>query len=577
MIKKTKCFHPPELEEVVRVARGDKRADILMKNAMVVDVFSGETHQEHVAVHDSVIVGFGKYRARKEMDLKGKYICPGFIDGHVHMESSMVSPHEFAKTVLPLGTTSIVADPHEIANVMGVEGIRYVGESGRSGLLNVYVMLPSCVPATDMETSGTRLSSSDLAELLHEEWVLGIGEVMNFPGVIRGVPDVLDKIGRAQGMRIDGHAPLLTGKDLNAYICAGIYSDHECTTVDEAMEKLRRGMLIMIREGTAAKNMEALIPMITSENSRRCMFVTDDRHPLDLLEDGHMDSIVRKAVRLGLDPITAIRMCTINTAEYFRIDRLGAVAPGYRADLLVFSELEALRPEAVFKDGRLVAENGRLVGERETEKCTLKSSVNILGMDREGFRIKAISENAIIMKLVPDQIVTKKTVERIRIVNGYASSDMEKDILKIAVVERHVGTGNVGLGFVKGFGIREGAIGSSVAHDSHNIVVVGVDDDDMMSVIDEIEKMGGGQAVAVNGKVIESLSLSIAGLMSDRTLPEVVEGVKRLRGAARKLGCIIGDPFMTLSFLALPVIPELKITDRGIVDVNDFKIVPLFL
>ena len=577
MYKKTIQTISPQLEEMIRVARGEEETDILIKNAKIVDVFSGEVHPDHVAIHGSRIIGLGEYHAREVIDLKGKFLSPGFIDGHVHIESSMVSVTEFARAVVPLGTTSIVADPHEIANVMGLEGVRYIGESAELSPFKVYIMLPSCVPATDMETSGARLSSADLLCILQEDWVLGLGEIMNFPGVIQGVPDLLEKIKIMKGTRIDGHAPLLAGKDLNAYICAGVGSDHECTSLDEAGEKLRKGMYIMIREGTAAKNMKALLPLITEKNSRRCMFVTDDRHPLDLLEKGHMDSIIRKAIRLGLHPVTAIQMCTINPAQYFRLDGLGAIAPGYRADISVFADMNNPRVEMVFKDGKLVAKDGQLIDEREkTKKHILESSIHIKDVNKERLRIRALSENAVIMEIVPDQIVTKKRRERVRIFGGYALPDVERDILKIAVVERHTMSGNVGLGFVKGFGLRMGAIGSSIAHDSHNIIVVGTNDDDMVQAVMEIKKMGGGQVAVTNGNVMESLPLPIAGLMSQKSLQEVGDGVKRLLNSAKNIGCTLRDPFMTLSFLALPVIPELKITDKGLVDVNQFKIISLF-
>jgi adenine deaminase len=476
-----------------------------------------------------------------------------------------------------MGTTSIVADPHEIANVMGLEGIKYIAESGRLTPLDVYIMLPSCVPSTDMETSGARLSSSDLLKIVHKEWVLGLGEVMNFPGVIDEDPEILRKIEIAKGKRIDGHAPMLAGNDLNAYISVGIGSDHECTTLKEAREKLQKGMYIMIREGTVAKNMETLLPLVTPANSRRCLFVTDDKHPLDLFEEGHMDFLIRKAVKQGLDPVIAVQMATLNPAEYFRLHRLGAIAPGYKADITVFNTLKELRVEMVFKGGKLVARDGRLlelpVGGK---KPTLKNSIVIKEMDIDRLKIKAFSENAKIIELVPNQITTKKLIEKVRIVNGHALADIERDILKIAVIERHTRSGNIGLGFVRGFGLKAGAIGSSVAHDSHNIVVVGTNDDDMLKAVMEAEKIWGGQLVVANGSILASLPLPIAGLMSHRPLLEVADGIKRLLASAKTLGCHVRDPFMALSFLALPVIPELKITDKGLVDVSEFRIVPLF-
>ncbi|MEW6616104.1 MAG: adenine deaminase [Thermodesulfobacteriota bacterium] len=561
----------------IRAACGKEKADLLIKNARVVDVFSGSIFSANVAINNSIIIGFGDYNAKEVIDLKGRFLCPSFIDGHIHVESSMISVPEFAKAVIPMGTTSIVADPHEIANVMGLEGIKYIAESGKLTPLVVYIMLPSCVPSTDMETSGARLSSSDLLKIVHKEWVLGLGEVMNFPGVIDEDPEILRKIEVAGGKRIDGHAPMLAGNDLNAYISVGIGSDHECTTLKEAGEKLRKGMYIMIREGTVAKNMETLLPLVTPANSRRCLFVTDDKHPLDLVEEGHMDFLIRKAIKQGLDPVIAVQMATLNPAEYFRLNGLGAIAPGYKADIIVFNTLKELRVEMVFKGGKLVAKDGRLLEiPLKEEKPILKNSIMIKDMDSGKFKIKAFSENAKIIELVPNQIITEKSIEKVRIVNGYALSDIERDILKIAVIERHTRTGNIGLGFVRGFGLKTGAIGSSVAHDSHNIVVVGTNDDDMLKAVMEIEKMGGGQLVVANGSILASLPLPIGGLMSHMPLLEVADGIKRLLVSAKTLGCDARDPFMALSFLALPVIPELKITDKGLVDVSEFRIVPLF-
>ena len=565
------------LKERIRVARGEEKADLLIKNALIVDVFSGTAFPSNVAIHGSLIVGFGEYKARETIDLKGKFLCPGFIDGHVHLESSMVSVPEFARAVVPLGTTSIVTDPHEIANVMGLEGINYIVRSGRATPLDVYIMIPSCVPATDMETSGARLAASDLREIIEEKWTLGLGEMMNFPGVIHGTHDTLEKIKIAKGKRIDGHAPMLTGNDLNAYISAGIGSDHECTTLEEAREKLSKGMYVMIREGTAAKNMSALLPLVTPGNSRRFIFVTDDRHPLDLIDEGHIDFIIREAISRGLDPVTAIRMVTLNPAEYFSLNRLGAIAPGYKAHMVVFSSIEELRTEMVFQDGKLVARNGELTAQpTKGEKRIQENSIRIKEINSNSFKIKATSENAKVIKLISNHIVTKKIVERVKIADGLALSDVERDILKIAVIERHTGSGNIGLGFVKGFGLKTGAIGSSVAHDSHNIVVVGTNDDDMIRVVKDIVKIKGGQSIVANSEVLESLSLPIAGLMSDRPLPEVADGIRKLLMSAKELGCRMSNPFMALSFLALPVIPELRITDKGLVDVNEFRIVPLF-
>jgi len=566
------------LKEKIRVASGDGMVDLLIKNGMVVDVFSGEIEKRDVAVFEGVIVGFGDYRAREIIDVKGDFLCPGFIDGHVHIESSMVTIPEFARAVIPNGTTSVVIDPHEIANVLGREGIRFMAKSAKGVPLNVFIMIPSCVPATHMETSGATLKAADLGPLLKEPWAIGLAEMMNFPGVIFRDPEVLKKIEIAKGKRIDGHAPMLSGKGLYAYLTAGIRSDHECTTGKEAKEKLKNGMWIMIREGTTARNLRSLIPLVHPKNSRRFFFVTDDRHPKELLEEGHIDSMVRQAVRWGLDPILAIQMATLNAAEYFRLDDLGAIAPGYRADIISFDHLGRFQIKKVFKDGKLVAENNRMLfpptQQRKSHK--LRGSVRIKSLKKDALLLRSDQSLAKIIQLIPDQIVTKKVMKRVFLKDGVAHPNVKEDILKIAVVERHKATGNIGIGFVQGFGLKTGAIGSSVAHDSHNIVLVGTNDADMLKAVEVIQSMRGGLVAVLEGKVLASLSLPIAGLMSEASVAQVDLQLAALLRAAKNLGCKIPDPFMTLSFLSLPVIPELKITDRGLVDVNQFKFVSLF-
>ncbi|HMK77582.1 MAG TPA: adenine deaminase [Thermodesulfobacteriota bacterium] len=566
------------LKERIRIASGDGMVDLLIKNGRVVDVFSGQIEEKDVAIFGGVIVGFGDYQARKTIDVKGDFLCPGLIDGHVHIESSMVTIPEFARAVLPNGTTSVVTDPHEIANVLGREGIRFMAESARNVPLNVFLMLPSCVPATHMETSGAILKATDLKPLLKEPWAIGLAEVMNFPGVIFGDPEVLKKIEMARGKRMDGHAPMLSGKGLYAYLTAGIRSDHECTTPKEAKEKLKNGMWIMIREGTTARNLRDLIPLVTSKNSRRFLFVTDDRHPRELIEEGHIDSMVRQAIRWGLDPILAIQMATLNSAEYFRLDDLGAIAPGCRADIVTFDHLGRFQIKKVFKNGKLVAENGRMLFPplRKAKGPGVKGSVRIKPLKKDAFLLRSDQSLAKIIQLIPGQIVTKKITKKILLKDGVAYPDIKEDILKIAVIERHKATGNVGIGFVQGFGLKKGAIGSSVAHDSHNLVIVGTNDQDMIKAAETIQAMKGGLSVVLSGKVLASLPLPIAGLMSEGTVAQVNLRLEALHRAAKNLGCKIPDPFMTLSFLSLPVIPELKITDKGLVDVNQFKFVPLF-
>ena len=565
------------LSEKIRIASGDGTADLLIKNGRVVDVFSGQIEKKDVAIFGGAIVGFGDYRAKKIVDVKGDFLCPGLIDGHVHVESSMVTIPEFARAVLPNGTTSVVIDPHEIANVHGQEGIRFMAESARGIPLNVFIMLPSCVPATNMETSGATLKANDLRPFFKEPWAIGLAEMMNFPGVIFRDPEVLKKIETAKGRPIDGHAPMLSGKGLYAYLTAGIRSDHECTTLKEAKEKLKNGMWIQIREGTTARNLRDLLPLVTTKNSRRIFFVTDDRHPKELLEEGHIDSMIRQAIHLGLDPILAIQMATLNAAEYFRLDDLGAIAPGYRADLVTFNHLGRFRIGKVFKDGVLVAENGKMLA-TIPKRSALKSgnSVHVRPLKEDVFLLRSSQPLAKVIQLIPNQIVTKKVMKKIILKEGVAYPNIKGDILKIVVVERHKATGSIGIGFVNGFGLKKGAIGSSVAHDSHNLVIVGTNDHDILKTVSVIRAMKGGLAVVSDGKVLASLPLPIAGLMSESTVPQVYLQLEALRRAVRKLGCKIPDPFMALSFLSLPVIPELKITDKGLVDVNQFKFVPLF-
>ena len=563
------------LEVIIAAARGHIPVDLLLRNAQLVNVCSGEIHPADVAIYDGQIVGFGEYEARETLDLKGHYLCPGFIDAHVHLESSMVAPPQFARAVVPRGTTAVVSDPHEIANVLGVEGIRYMLDISQGIPLDVYIMLPSCVPATHMGTSGATISAEELAPLWDHPRVIGLAEMMNVPGVLFCDPAVLAKLRSAGGRTIDGHAPSLSGRDLAAYIAAGIHSDHECTTLEEAREKLRLGMHIFIREGTAARNLRDLLPLVTSSNAHMCHFCTDDRHPADLLAEGHIDYLVRTAIREGLNPVVAIQMATLHTARYFGLKNLGAVAPGYRADLLLFDNPQDLTILQVFKAGRLVAEAGEYCGPALGVPHPPGGTMNVaregldLAIPAEGERIKVI-------QVVPGQIVTRKRVERVTVREGQVVADPERDILKMAVVERHHATGNVGLGFVRGFGLRRGAITSSVAHDTHNIVVVGTSDEDMLAAIDEVIRTGGGQAVVAGGKVLASVPLPLAGLMSDRSLEEVRDQVEALSQAAHSLGCLLPNPAMAMSFLALEVIPELKLTDQGLVDVLKFDLVPLF-
>ncbi len=566
------------LSERIKVAAGEGKVDLLIKNARVVDVFSGQIEKREVAIFDGRIVGFGDYQAKRTIDVEGDFLCPGLIDGHVHVESSMVGIPEFARAILPHGTTTIVIDPHEIANVWGVEGVRFMAESAKGIPLNVLIMIPSCVPATSLESSGAELKADAIEPLLHEPWAIGLAEMMNFPGVISRDPEVLRKIEIAHGKRIDGHAPLLTGKGLFAYLSSGIRSDHECSTPKEAKEKLKNGMWIMVREGSTARNLKDLLPLIHSKNSRRFFWVTDDRHPKELIEEGHIDSMIRQAIRLGLDPILAIQMATLNVAEYFRLDDLGAIAPGFRADLVSFDHLGEFRIKKVFKDGLLIAEEGRLLPKalKRIKARKIRDSIHIGEIDKDSFLLRSNQPWAKVIQLIPGQIITKKVMKKIILKDGVAYPNPEEDLLKIAVVERHRGTGNIGVGFVQGFGLKEGAIGSSVAHDSHNIIVVGTNDEEMLRAVQGIQRMGGGLIVISKGKVLASLPLPIGGLMAEASVDRVYQKLRILDKKVRELGCKFVDPFMALSFLSLPVIPELKITDKGLVDVNQFKIVPVF-
>ncbi|HCP60753.1 MAG TPA: adenine deaminase, partial [Dehalococcoidia bacterium] len=548
---------------------------LIFKNARVVNVFTGEVEPGNVAVCQGVIAGVGDYQqANRVLDLDGRYLAPGLINGHTHIESSMLDVGQYARAVVPRGTLAVLTDLHEIANVCGFEGIRYVLNCIRRLPLDLLLMAPSCVPATHLETSGASLGTPDIRRLLRLKGCIGLGEVMNFPGVLAGDEMVLSKISSARGKIVDGHAPGVTGKDLNAYIAAGIHSDHESVSLSEAEEKLKRGMYVMVREGSSEKNLEALLPLVTDKTYKRCFFVVDDRSPLDLLEDGDIDAVVRGAINRGLDPVRAIQMATINTAEYFRLDRLGAVAPGYMANLIVLSDLSRLGVEMVFYRGRLVARDKKPLfplsgvgGKGPT------GTVNIKPFGMEALRLFPSGETEPVIKVVPGQIVTRKRMEKVRVSGGVVLPEPERDILKLVVVERHRATGNIGLGLVAGFGLKRGALASSVAHDSHNIVAVGTGDADIFAAVKELARLNGGLVATAGGEVLASLALPIAGLLSDEPLEVVVAGLAELERVARDLGATLPSPFAALSFLALPVIPELRLTDLGLVDVNAFKLI----
>ena len=567
------------VKELIQAARHQIKCSLVLRNARVIDVYSGEVVRSDVAVYRDTIVGLGSgYRGEEEVDLKGMHLAPGFIDGHVHIESSMVEVPQFSRAVVPLGTTSVIADPHEIANVLGYEGIRYMMDASKYNPLNVFFMLSSCVPSSPLESAGSELRAFDIFPFLRERWVLGLGEMMNYPGVLNAEPDVLDKIKIVTEKRIDGHAPGLSGADLAAYIAAGVESDHECTTVDEAREKLALGMYIMIREGSGTKNLHDLLHLVTPENERRCFFCTDDRHPDDILREGHINYIIKSAIKAGLNPVTALRMATLNTAEYFGLRKLGGIGPGKLADMVVFDDFDSFHIHKVYKNGTLVAQDGVPVYEIPVRKpAMLRSSVNIKWLEGDEFSIPVRGKRCRIIGVILDQIVTHLIEMEPSVRDGHVISDPERDLVRLYVLERHRASGNIGKGLMTGFGLKRGAIASSISHDSHNIIAAGISDRDIMKAVTTINKMGGGIAVVDNSTVLEALELPIAGLMSNKPIEFVSSRTRDLITACRSLGIQLEDPLMTLSFMALPVIPRLKLTDRGLVDVEKFAHVDLFL
>ncbi|CAK8720226.1 Adenine deaminase [Candidatus Electrothrix laxa] len=575
-------------KQLIDCAAGRILADLVLKNGRIVHVVTGEVAQGDIAVINGYIAGVGEhgeYTGKEEVDLAGCYVSPGFIDGHIHIESSLLTPSRFAATVVPCGTTTVICDPHEIANVCGMAGIDFM-LSGTAPL-TVYGMAPSCVPATHMESSGFQLSVDDIGELLERQDIIGLAEMMNFPGTVAGSPEVLEKIfsARSKGVLIDGHSPGLSGKALQAYIAAGISSDHECTTLAEAWEKLRAGMAIFIREGSTARNLETLLPLFHTSATHRCLLVTDDRHADDLVQHGHMDFLLRRAVALGADAVTAVQMVTVNPARHFRLDSLGAIAPGYKADLVVLEDLKHFRVRQVYCAGERVAEDGNMLakflGQKEDVfdpalQATVRIRPDVVDLSVPVIsEISGKSEKIRVITCADGQITTGQVFIQPKIKKGFVLADPDRDILKVAVIERHHGTHNVGIGFVQGFGFRGGAIASTVAHDAHNLIVVGTDDASMMLAINKIIEMQGGLVVIGGKRVFEALPLPIAGLMTTEPAEKVCFSLRRLGSAIKKIGVTVKNPFMLLSFLALPVIPELKITDKGLVDVQKFSIVPL--
>lgn len=555
-------------QRIIAVAAGREKADLVLKNAKYLNVFSNEFLCGDIAVANGLIAGVGKYDGKTEIDVSGKLVLPGFIDAHIHLESSMVTPAEFAKAVVAHGTTTVITDPHEITNVMGIDGVEYMIQASQNLPIDVHFMMPSCVPATEIDESGAELDCKDIDLYLDNKKVLGLAEMMNYVGVINGDKNVLSKIvtSQAHHKKIDGHAPELSGNDLNAYIAAGVYSDHECSTFENALEKLRKGQFIMIREGTAAHNLKALMPLLTQQYYSRCMFATDDKHPSDLLYGGHIDYIVKQALKNGADPIVALKTATHHAARYFLLNNKGAIASGYLADIVVVDNFEDFNVETVFKCGKLVFDgevkdfSAPTVDEKLAEKCF--DTFHLDSVTPSSFKVDG---KLGLIGLVGGELLTRNlgTADKI---------DVENDILKIACIERHKGTNHIGVGYVKGYSLKSGAVATSVAHDSHNIITVGCNDDDIAVAVNAIKDSKGGIAVVENGKIKALLELPIAGLMSDEPLTTVNEKLENAKLSAYELGADKSiDPFMTLSFLSLPVIPSLRITTKGVFDAENWK------
>jgi adenine deaminase len=559
-----------DLSRRLAVARGDEPADLVVRGGRVLSVFTREWLDMDVAVVDGYVAGLGDYEGKEQLDATGRWVVPGFIDAHVHLESSKLLVDEFARLVLPLGTTTVVADPHEMANVLGTDGVHWLLDACDGVPLDVYFMASSCVPASSFESPRRPLGEGDLEGLLRRTRVLGLAEMMNFPGVVEGDERELAKLDLAGATHVDGHAPGLLGHALNAYAAAGIRSDHEARTLEEGRERLRAGLWLLIREASGARNLRALLPLVQEFGPSRVAFCTDDREPEHIADDGHVNAMVRDAVAFGIAPEDALVMASHHPALWHRLDHLGAIAPGYQADLLLLSDLERFEPEQVLKRGRPVDEI-----ERPQVPEWVKQTIRIRPLAARDFAVPWEGGSARVIGVVPDQIVTEALVEEPTVVDGQLVADPERDLAKIAVVERHLATGRIGLGLVRGFGLRSGALASTIAHDAHNIVVVGMSDADMHHAVLRLAELGGGIAVAADGKVQAELPLPVAGLLSDRPLAEVVAATRACVEAARALGCQVPSPFQSLAFLSLSVIPSLKITDRGLVDVDRFELVPL--
>ncbi len=567
-----------DLQNRVDVAAGRVPADIVLTGGRIVNVFSGEVHEGDVAIAGDRIVGIGRYHGREEVALAGRFVCPGLMDGHVHIESSMLNVPQYARTVVQRGTTAVFADPHEIANVMGAEGIRYMLSASKHAPIHVFITLSSCVPASRFETPGAELTAEDMQPLLADPWIVGVAEMMNYPGVLAGDPECLAKIAMAGQRPVDGHAPGLTGAPLCAYAATGIASDHECTTREEAAEKLRLGLHIMIREGSQARNLDALLPLVRPETLDRFLFVTDDKDVDDLLGEGHIDHMLRKAVAFGINPVHAVRLASLNTARYFRRYDLGAVAPGYLASLAIFDDLRDFKVSRVYHAGRLVVADGELVesGLVERRPPVLRSSMNIHEIQPGELAIRAHREGpqrVHVIEVMEDRIDTRRSVESLPAIEGVVCADPARDLARIAVIERHQAGGNIGRGFVRGFGFNAGALGSSVGHDSHNLVVAGLEEADLRAAADHLARIRGGFCVVREGQVLAYVPLPVAGLMSEADAVTLSRQLRRLHEAAASIAPTLRRPFMALSFLTLSVIGSLKVTDQGLVDVDRFELI----
>ena len=564
-----------QLIDLITKAKGVIDVELVLKNINIVNVFSGEIIKGNVAIDNGKIIGIGEYNGKEEIDLEGKYLAPGFIDSHVHIESSMSSPSQFAKVIVPRGVTTIIADPHEIGNVKGIDGIKYIIEDSKNVPLDVHIMLPSCVPSTSFENAGAILKADDLKELLEEETVIGLGEMMNYPGVIFLDDDVLNKLALFKDKVIDGHGPMIRGKELNAYVISGIKTEHECSTIDEVLDRLRVGMYILIREGSAAKDLKNIIKVVNKDNLRRFLFCTDDKHPEDLINEGTIDFNIKLAIKEGIDPIDAIKMATINSAECYGLKNKGAIAPGYIADLVVIDNLEDFNILKVFKSGKLVGENNKALFEPNIHlPKNMMDSVNIKDIGLEDIQIPMTNNKANIIGVMEGSLVTKAVIKEVNVLDGYFHFS-DDGIQKLIVAERHLRKGNIGVGLIANFNLKNGSIGSTIGHDSHNIIVIGDNDGDILTAIEELKEIGGGLTIVKDGKVLKSLPLEIGGIMTSRPVEEtnsILKEMIELSYEELNVNKNI-DPFMTLAFMALPVIPKLKLTDMGLFDVEKFDFV----